>query len=115
MRFVELRCGSRIFLTGGGGKTLENLVYFFLGRTNYFELSQITIKTLFRPNFLKVLEKTPKIAFFSARAPPSKLVYIGGKYAFRKKLGPASQRLISQNSTKGGLFESAEGRILEGG
>ena len=43
----------------------------------------------------------PKNCVFSARAPPSKLVNIGAKGAFRKILGSVSQKWISQNSTNG--------------
>ena len=42
------------------------------------------------------------------------LVYFGTEFAFRKILVSVSQKLISQNSTKG-AFGSAGGRIPEGG
>ena len=38
---------------------------------------------------------------FSARSPPSKLVYFGAQGALRKNLGSVSQKWISQNSAKG--------------
>ena len=50
-----------------------------------------------------------KLRFFLARAPPSKLVYIDTKGAFRKNLGSVSQKWIAQNSTKRGPFGSAGG------
>ena len=55
-----------------------------------------------------------KNGVFSARAPPSKLVFIGAKGAFRKVLRLVSRKWISQNSSKGGPFESPGGRIPEG-
>ena len=51
--------------------------------------------------------------FFCARS-PSKLVYIGAKGAFRKILGSAGQKWISEKVSKGGPFGSAGGRIPEG-
>ena len=92
---VECRGGSRIFSRGGGGG----------GRKR-------PKKCVFRL-FLKIFNQ--KIAFFSARAPPSKLVFIGAEGAFRKILGSVCQKWISQNSSKGGPFGSAGGRIPEGG
>ena len=106
------------FLAGGGGdgliykKNLRDFIdLFFLGRPNRFsELSQFTIRNLFRPNFLrrKIKKKTDqrrrfrhflenfdlKVALFSARASPSKLVHIGLKGAFRKNLGSATQKWL---------------------
>ena len=52
-----------------------------------------------------------KISVFSARAPPSKVVYIGAKGAFRKILGSVGQKWIYLKVAKGGLFGSAGGRI----
>ena len=49
-----------------------------------------------------------------ARAPPSNLMYIGTKGAFRKTLLSVRQKLISQNRTKEGPFRWAGGRIPEG-
>ena len=41
-----------------------------------------------------------KIVFFSARATPLKLVFIGAQGVFRKPLRSVSRNLISQNSKK---------------
>ena len=64
----------------------------------------------------KILKKQAKKAVFrhfldTFDAPPSKVVHFGTKGAFRKTLGSVRQKGISQNSTKGGPFESAWGRI----
>ena len=53
------------------------------------------------------------VFFFGARS-PLKLVYIGAKGVFRKILGSVTKN-ESQNSTKGGPFGSARGRIPEEG
>ena len=55
-------------------------------------------KKAFLCTFWKMLTKN---CVFSARAPPSNLVYIGAKGAFRKILKPVIQKWISRNSTKG--------------
>ena len=80
--------------------------------TRFSALRQITVKTLFWPDFLRYanifdakkaflglfLEIVDQTKFFSARACPSKLVYFS---AFRTILGSVSRKLISQSSTKG--------------
>ena len=66
--------------------------------------------------FLGTFWKTlTKKSHFLARAPPSKLIYIGTKGAFRKTLGSIGQKWIFQNCLKGGAFGSAGDRIPEGG
>ena len=108
-------------------KNFETFVDLFLGRSNCFLSSPKAPKRpCFGQNFCaadKILKKNrPKKAFlgtfwkiffsknrvFSARAPPSKLVYIGAKDAFRK-IRVRHQKWVSQNSTKGGPFGSAGG------
>ena len=73
------------------------------------------MKTPFWPSYLRRrqnFEKTgQKLRFFGARS-PLKLVYIGAKGVFRKNLGPPPKMVIS-NSTKGGPFKLAGGRIPE--
>ena len=49
--------------------------------------------------FWKILTK--KLCFLSARAPLSKLVYIGTEGAFRKFVGSITKKWILENSTKG--------------
>ena len=100
---------------GGFSKKSWNFSWLLLGRPNwFFELSQITLKTLFWPNFLRrgqLFQKTVQKAFlgtfwkistkklrFSARAPALNLVYIS---AFRKIWRSVIQKWISQYSTKG--------------
>ena len=66
----------------------------FLRRRQIFK--KTVEKAVFR-NFLKNFDKKNR-GFFLARAPPSKLVYIG---AFRKILGSVGQKWISQKLSKG--------------
>ena len=47
------RVGSWIFSRDRILNKIENFVELFLGRPNLFELSQIIMKTPFRPNFLR--------------------------------------------------------------
>ena len=79
---------------------IQGRIYDFLEKT----CQKMRLKPLLKKKFYQ------KIAFLR-RAPPQKLVYFGAEDAFRKMLGSASQKWISQKSTKGGTFGSAWDRI----
>ena len=95
--------GSKIFSRRADfHKIFENYVDLFFQVETKSELFQITKKTLFWSSFLRrrlnvevfkhFLDNFEQIlAFFLARAPPSKLVYIGTKGAFRKFLGSVTK------------------------
>ena len=68
-------------------------------------------KGIFR-NFLENFDQKKRLFFW--RALPLKNNF-GAKGAFRKILSSFSRKLIFQNSTKGGIFGSAGGRIPGGG
>ena len=55
-----------------------------------------------------------QILFFFRRVPPSKLVYIGPQWSFRKVLGPGGTRMDAMKNTKGGTFRlvSAEAKYF---
>ena len=90
--------GSDLGFSRGGfrfSKKKTILLTFFLGRPNWFsELSYITIKNPFWPNFLgrrQNFEKTgQKVAFFGARSPLKVSIY-WRQNAFRKFLGPVTK------------------------
>ena len=108
--------GVRIFK-----KFSKILSTFFLGRPNWsFELS-LSIVSPFWLNYLRRRQKFekkkqfktgvfwalfgkcwPKNRFFSAPAPPSKLVYVGAQGALRKILGSVGQKWSSYRVKKKG-------------
>ena len=107
-------------------KKTESFVNFFLGRLNWLsELYQITIKLPLWPNFLRrkqILKNRPKKGFVGTflehfeqkprfLALPSTLVYCGTEGAFRTILGSISQKLISENSTRGTLWVGRESNL----
>ena len=106
-----VRGGSRIF-SRGGGRIFKNLrkccrPFFRSTKLIFFKFCQSTKKSLFWPNFLprrQIIKKLSKKGVFrqflkiltkklpfSARAPPSKLVYIDAEGAFRKNLGSVTK------------------------
>ena len=129
--------GADLGISRGGRadfqKNFENFVDLFW----FSERSQTTIKNLFRPKFLrrrhnfekhaknsenrpKIAKNRPKIStkksrFFGIRSPLKISIEWRAEGAFRKILRSVSQKWISQNSTKGGPFGSAGGRLPEGG
>ena len=122
--FLYALSGANLRIFRGGGDFQKKIGKFcrpFFVTNSFSELSQIIIKTLDWPIFLRCRQffqrNRPKRAFLSIflenldqkiaffrRALPLKIVKIGTECAFRKNFRSVNQKWISQNSTKGTLW-----------
>ena len=123
---LNVRGGSRIFSRGGGGFSKILSAFFFRSTELIFRAipthSLVPVLAKISAPLAKFWKNCPKNAFlvlfgkflpkncvFLARAPPSNLVYIGAKGAFRKNFRVGRPKMDFLKSTKGGTLRVGKG------